>query len=116
MPAEPASPPNRKLGGEPGRGFGTPLVLEPGHCAKQLTTIDTCYTWGHVKFDDNDVLWSACGPAGVNRDPDSDGSIRHATRCESRAVHSDWMSVAMPAARRAAAVTGLSSAAHATSQ
>jgi hypothetical protein len=32
------------------------------------------------------------------------------------AVHSGWTSVAMPAARRAAAVTGLSLAAHATSQ
>ena len=32
---------------------------------KQLTTIDTCYTWGHVNFDDNDVLWSSFGPAGV---------------------------------------------------
>src|SRR4029077_12099866 len=32
---------------------------------KQLTTIDTCYTWGHVNFDANDVLWSSFGPAGV---------------------------------------------------
>jgi len=32
---------------------------------KQLTTIDTCYSWGHVNFDDNDVLWSSFGPAGV---------------------------------------------------
>ena len=32
---------------------------------KQLTTIDTCFTWGHVNFDDNDVLWSSFGPAGV---------------------------------------------------
>ena len=31
-------------------------------------------------------------------------------------VHSGWTSVAMPAARRAAAVTGLSLAVHATSQ
>ena len=32
---------------------------------KQITTIDTCFTWGHVNFDDNDVLWSSFGPAGV---------------------------------------------------
>ena len=32
---------------------------------KQATTIDTCYTWGHVNIDDNDVLWSSFGPAGV---------------------------------------------------
>jgi len=32
---------------------------------KKLTTIDTCFTWGHVNFDDNDVLWSSFGPAGV---------------------------------------------------
>ena len=32
---------------------------------KQLTTIDTCFAWGHVNFDDHDVLWSSFGPAGV---------------------------------------------------
>jgi len=32
---------------------------------KKLTTIDTCFSWGHVNFDDNDVLWSSFGPAGV---------------------------------------------------
>jgi hypothetical protein len=32
---------------------------------KQVTTIDTCFTWGHVNLDDNDVLWSSFGPAGV---------------------------------------------------
>jgi hypothetical protein len=32
---------------------------------KQTTTIDTCYTWGHVNIDDNDVLWSSFGPAGI---------------------------------------------------
>ncbi len=32
---------------------------------KKLTTIDTCYTWGHVNLDENDVLWSSFGPAGV---------------------------------------------------
>src|SRR5690349_12858085 len=32
---------------------------------KTLTTIDTCYTWGHVNVDENDVLWSSFGPAGV---------------------------------------------------
>jgi len=32
---------------------------------KETTTIDTCFTWGHVNFDDNDVLWSSFGPAGV---------------------------------------------------
>jgi hypothetical protein len=32
---------------------------------KQLTTIDTCFSWGHVNLDENDVLWSSFGPAGV---------------------------------------------------
>jgi hypothetical protein len=32
---------------------------------KKLTAIDTCFSWGHVNFDDNDVLWSSFGPAGV---------------------------------------------------
>ncbi len=32
---------------------------------KQTTPIDTCYSWGHVNFDDNGVLWSSFGPAGV---------------------------------------------------
>ncbi len=32
---------------------------------KETTTIDTCYTWGHVNFDDKDVLWSSFGPTGV---------------------------------------------------
>jgi hypothetical protein len=32
---------------------------------KQTTTIDTCFTWGHLNFDDNDVLWSSFGPNGV---------------------------------------------------
>ncbi|MBF8301441.1 MAG: hypothetical protein HW394_1811, partial [Acidobacteria bacterium] len=32
---------------------------------KQMTMIDTCFTWGHVNLDDNDVLWSSFGPAGV---------------------------------------------------
>ena len=32
---------------------------------KELTTIDTCFTWGHVNFDDNNVLWSSFGPAGI---------------------------------------------------
>jgi hypothetical protein len=32
---------------------------------KKVTQIDTCYTWGHVNFDDNDVLWSSFGPAGI---------------------------------------------------
>jgi hypothetical protein len=32
---------------------------------KETTTIDTCFTWGHVNFDDKDVLWSTFGPAGV---------------------------------------------------
>lgn len=25
-------------------------------------TIDTCYSWGHVNLDENDVLWSSFGP------------------------------------------------------
>jgi len=32
---------------------------------KQTTTIDTCYSWGHVNMADDDVLWSSFGPAGV---------------------------------------------------
>jgi hypothetical protein len=32
---------------------------------KQTTTIDTCFTWGHVNIDEKDVLWSSFGPAGV---------------------------------------------------
>jgi len=32
---------------------------------KETTTIDTCFTWGHVNFDDRDVLWSSFGPTGV---------------------------------------------------
>jgi hypothetical protein len=32
---------------------------------KKVTQIDTCYTWGHLNFDDNDVIWSSFGPAGV---------------------------------------------------
>jgi hypothetical protein len=32
---------------------------------RETTTIDTCFTWGHVNFDVNDVLWSSFGPAGV---------------------------------------------------
>jgi hypothetical protein len=31
----------------------------------KTTTIDTCFSWGHVNFDDNDVLWSSFGPNGV---------------------------------------------------
>jgi hypothetical protein len=30
---------------------------------KETTTIDTCFTWGHVNFDDKGVLWSSFGPA-----------------------------------------------------
>lgn len=29
------------------------------------TPIDTCFTWGHVNFDNNDVLWASFGPPGV---------------------------------------------------
>jgi hypothetical protein len=32
---------------------------------KETTTIDTCYTWGHVNMDDNGVLWSSFGPSGI---------------------------------------------------
>ncbi len=32
---------------------------------KETSTIDTCYTWGHVNFDDKGVLWSSFGPAGI---------------------------------------------------
>jgi hypothetical protein len=39
------------------------VVYDPK--TKQTATIDTCFTWGHLNFDDNDVLWSSFGPAGV---------------------------------------------------
>ena len=29
---------------------------------KQTTPIDTCFSWGHANFDDNDVLWASFGP------------------------------------------------------
>lgn len=29
------------------------------------TPIDTCFTWGHVNFDNDDVLWASFGPPGV---------------------------------------------------
>src|SRR5258708_5595868 len=32
---------------------------------KETTTIATCFTWGHVNFDDHDVLWSSFRPVGV---------------------------------------------------
>jgi hypothetical protein len=39
------------------------ILYEPK--TKETTTIDTCFTWGHVNFDDKDVLWSSFGPTGV---------------------------------------------------
>jgi hypothetical protein len=39
------------------------ILYEPK--TKETTTIDTCFTWGHINFDDKDVLWSSFGPAGV---------------------------------------------------
>ncbi|HEY1241831.1 MAG TPA: carboxypeptidase-like regulatory domain-containing protein [Bryobacteraceae bacterium] len=39
------------------------ILYEPK--TKETTTIDTCFTWGHVNFDDRDVLWSSFGPTGV---------------------------------------------------
>jgi hypothetical protein len=39
------------------------LMYDPK--TKKVTQIDTCFTWGHLNFDDNDVLWSSFGPAGV---------------------------------------------------
>jgi hypothetical protein len=39
------------------------ILYEPK--TKETTTIDTCFTWGHVNFDDHDVLWSSFGPTGV---------------------------------------------------
>ena len=39
------------------------LMYDPK--TKKLTAIDTCFSWGHINFDDNDVLWSSFGPAGV---------------------------------------------------
>lgn len=32
---------------------------------KETSTIDTCFTWGHINMDDKGVLWSSFGPAGV---------------------------------------------------
>jgi hypothetical protein len=32
---------------------------------QKLTAIDTCFAFGHINFDDNDVLWSSFGPTGV---------------------------------------------------
>jgi hypothetical protein len=43
-----------------GRGL---IMYDPK--TKQVTPIDTCFSWGHINFDDNDVLWSSFGPAGV---------------------------------------------------
>ena len=39
------------------------ILYEPK--TKETTTVDTCFTWGHVNFDDHDVLWSSFGPTGV---------------------------------------------------
>jgi len=41
------------------------LILYDPKDQKKTTTIDTCFTWGHVNFDDKDVLWSTFGPTGV---------------------------------------------------
>ncbi len=43
-----------------GRGL---IMYDPK--TKQVTPIDTCFSWGHINFDDNDVLWSSFGPNGV---------------------------------------------------
>ena len=39
------------------------LMYDPK--TKKLTAIDTCFAFGHVNLDENDVLWSSFGPAGV---------------------------------------------------
>ena len=39
------------------------LMYDPR--TQKVTAIDTCFSWGHLNFDDNDVLWSSFGPAGV---------------------------------------------------
>ena len=39
------------------------IVYDPK--TEQTTTIDTCFSWGHLNFDENDVLWSSFGPTGV---------------------------------------------------
>jgi len=39
------------------------IMYDPA--TEQTHTIDTCFSWGHVNFDENDVLWSSFGPAGV---------------------------------------------------
>ena len=39
------------------------IVYDPE--TEQTTTIDTCFSWGHLNFDENDVLWSSFGPNGV---------------------------------------------------
>lgn len=37
------------------------LIMVDPKTGKQ-ETIDTCYSWGHVNLDENDVLWSSFGP------------------------------------------------------
>ena len=43
-----------------GRGL---IMWDPK--TKKVTQIDTCFSWGHVNFADDDVLWSSFGPNGV---------------------------------------------------
>ena len=43
-----------------GRGL---IMYDPK--TEQTHAIDTCFSWGHVNFDENDVLWSSFGPNGV---------------------------------------------------
>jgi hypothetical protein len=39
------------------------LMYDPK--TKKVTAIDTCFAFGHINLDENDVLWSSFGPAGV---------------------------------------------------
>jgi hypothetical protein len=39
------------------------LMYDPK--TKKVTAIDTCFAYGHINLDENDVLWSSFGPAGV---------------------------------------------------
>jgi hypothetical protein len=39
------------------------IMYDPN--TEETHTIDTCFSWGHLNFDENDVLWSSFGPTGV---------------------------------------------------
>ena len=39
------------------------IMYDPA--TEQTHTIDTCFSYGHVNLDENDLLWSSFGPTGV---------------------------------------------------